>query len=238
MEIKIIQLTNDKEVTLTAYIQHPSYEMEGKKRKPAILIIPGGGYQYCSGREGEPIALAYMKAGFNAFVLHYSVKEKSVFPRPLLDAELAMKMIIEHSDEWHIDKEKIAAIGFSAGGHLVSHLGASKQYKPKAVLIGYGAVVESKELGWDYPTVSVDETYPETFLFHSYKDQVVPVEASYYLGYELLKNKVPVEMHIFRDGIHGLSLADETVSWGDSYVSDSHFAKWHGLSVEWLKRVL
>ena len=58
---------NDKNVYLDAYIADKT---EGFTRK-AILVIPGGGYNdFCSDREGEPIALAFIPKGYNAFVLH------------------------------------------------------------------------------------------------------------------------------------------------------------------------
>jgi acetyl esterase/lipase len=237
MLIKKVQVTEDKDVTLTIYIQHPSKEMESVKKKPGILILPGGGYEFCSDREGEPIALSYLKAGYNAFVLEYSLKEKSKFPRPLLDAEAALKMIRDNSEEWSTYKDKIAVIGFSAGGHLASHLGASKVVRPNALILGYGAFIRAEKFGWDYPTVKVDENYPETFLFHTYKDQVVPVDTSIWLAHELSKKKVPFEIHVFRDGQHGLSLGDESVSWGESYQADTHYQNWYNLTIEWLDKV-
>ncbi len=237
MKIETIKLSN-KNVTLTTYIQHPSHEMEAKKKKPGILILPGGGYDFCSDREGEPIALAYMKAGFNAFVLRYSLKEDSVYPKPLRDAEEALGLIRENAEEWCVYKDKIACIGFSAGGHLGSQLGASKFERPNALLLGYGAFLGAKEHGWDYPTVKVDKKYPETFLFHTYFDEIVPVQTSIWLANELRKKSVPFEIHVFRDGIHGLSLGDESVSWGDTYVPDKHYQNWLPLSIEWLKKVL
>ena len=51
-----------------------------------MLVIPGGGYNMCSGREAEPIALAYVGYGCAAFVMRYSVREKSVLPTPLIKA--------------------------------------------------------------------------------------------------------------------------------------------------------
>lgn len=237
MKVETIKLSN-KNVTLTTYIQQSSDEMSTVKRKPGILILPGGGYEFCSAREGEPIALAYMKAGFNAFVLHYSLNEQSVYPRPLHDAEEALNLIIENASKWDVLKDKIACIGFSAGGHLGSQLGASKVVRPNALILGYGAFIRSKEKGWDYPTVVVDREYPETFLFHTYQDGLVPVDTSIWMANELRKNQVPFEIHVFRDGDHGLSLGDESVSWGETYRSDKHYQNWLPLSVEWLQKVL
>ena len=71
------------------YIQtYIADKINGYKRG-AVLIIPGGGYaEICSEREGEPIALAFMAHGFNAFVLHYSVGGV-VFPEQLIQASKA-----------------------------------------------------------------------------------------------------------------------------------------------------
>lgn len=237
MNIKTIELSN-KDVALTIYIQHPSNEMKEMKKKPGILILPGGGYEFCSDREGEPIALAYMKAGFNAFVLHYSLKENAKFPRPLDDAEEALALIRKNADEWYVFEDKIVCIGFSAGGHLGSQLGASEVIRPNALILGYGAFIGSKRHGWDFPTVEVDENYPETFLFHTYADDVVPVHTSIWLANELSNHKIPFEIHVFRDGQHGLSLGDESVSWGDTYIADEHYQNWLPLSIAWLNKVL
>ena len=98
--------------------------MEGiaDKKRPAILLCPGGGYYKLSGREDQPVAMKYLAAGFHVFVLHYSLAP-NVFPRALMELALSMKMIREHGDEWNVDVERIAVSGFSAGGHLACCLG-------------------------------------------------------------------------------------------------------------------
>ena len=79
--------------------------------RPSVLVIPGGGYEMTSDREAEPIAMQFLAAGYNTFVLRYSVKP-SVFPVALLEAAEAMKQIREHAAEWHVDTNAIAVIGF------------------------------------------------------------------------------------------------------------------------------
>lgn len=94
--------------------------------RKAILVIPGGGYgNVCADREGEPIAMAFMPYGFDAFVLHYSVKSNSnkVFPTQLIEASKAIKYIRDNAEEFGIDPGKVFATGFSAGGHLCASLG-------------------------------------------------------------------------------------------------------------------
>lgn len=121
MIVKRIQLDPEKsDVYLDCYIADPTRKFTRK----AILVIPGGGYGcVCSDREGEPIALAFMPYGYNAFVLHYSVARSKVFPAQLIEASAAMKHIRDNAEEYGIDPARVFATGFSAGGHLCASLG-------------------------------------------------------------------------------------------------------------------
>ena len=93
MKTEIITLSKERNVTLTAYIQNVKGEFRNISKRPAILILPGGGYQYCSDREADPVAMPYLKAGYQVFILRYSVKEHAVWPNPLNDYEQAMELI-------------------------------------------------------------------------------------------------------------------------------------------------
>ena len=109
----------DDSASLELYIADKTTEYSRK----AILIIPGGGYRcVCTEREGEPIALAFLQYGFNAFVLKYSVAGRNVFPAQLIEASKAMKYIRDNADKYGIDVENVFAVGFSAGGHLAGTL--------------------------------------------------------------------------------------------------------------------
>ena len=114
---------DDNDVRLVSYVSMTAREMPFNEKRKALLICPGGAYSYCSERESEAVAMPFIARGFNAFVLYYSVKEKSKFPTPLIDASLAVKFIKDHADEFHIDPDYIFVIGFSAGGHLAGALG-------------------------------------------------------------------------------------------------------------------
>ena len=90
----------------------------------AILVIPGGGYgAVCTDREGEPIALSYLSKGVMAFVLHYSVGADAPKNLPLVEASKAIAYIRRNAERFKINKDKIYAVGFSAGGHLCGSLG-------------------------------------------------------------------------------------------------------------------
>ena len=67
MKTEIITLSKERNVTLTAYIQNVKGEFRNISKRPAILILPGGGYQYCSDREADPVAMPYLKAGYQVF---------------------------------------------------------------------------------------------------------------------------------------------------------------------------
>lgn len=159
MESKTYNIIPEKPwVTLTSYIAALSPDMPYNEKRKGMLIIPGGGYNFISGREGEPIAYEYIANGFNCFVLNYSVKEACVFPSPLIEASLAMKFIKDNADEFHIDKNEVSVIGFSAGGHMACMLGTmwhtdyvynciNMEYgynKPKAMVLAYPVILSGK----------------------------------------------------------------------------------------------
>ena len=112
---------NDCDPTLTTYLPYNMTEMKRQDQKrPSILICPGGGYHDVSQREGEAIALNLLPKGYNVFVLTYSVKPHE-FPTQLREVAAAMELIHANADEWNTDKNRIAIMGFSAGGHLAGH---------------------------------------------------------------------------------------------------------------------
>lgn len=117
----IITGIDGSEATFVRYVLDNSEEIDPKRQRPSVLVIPGGGYAMTSDREAEPIAMQFLAAGCNAFVLRYSVAP-SVFPTALLEAAEAVQRIRAHADDWHCDPSKIAVIGFSAGGHLAANL--------------------------------------------------------------------------------------------------------------------
>ncbi|MDD4184364.1 MAG: alpha/beta hydrolase [Candidatus Izemoplasmatales bacterium] len=238
MIIEKIKLHDDPNVILTAYIQTPSEEMKATMIKPGMLILPGGGYQFCSDREAEVIALCYLKEGYQCFILNYSLNEKSKYPQPLIDSEMALRLIRKNKDKWYLDPGKIAVIGFSAGAHLATMLATSGKERPNALIVGYPAYFPIPEINYDYPLPVVDELTPDTFIFHTYSDSFVPVRNALYLANGLDEHKIPFEIHVFRDGGHGLSLGNNLVldEFEDPMIR--HYARWFVLSVEWLNRVL
>ncbi|MBR6361270.1 MAG: alpha/beta hydrolase [Clostridia bacterium] len=240
MQNFVLNLKNEG-VTLTAYIPDYSQEMAYLDKRKAILVIPGGGYYMCSDREAEPVAFAFMGKGYAAFILRYSLKENSAFPRPLDDATEAMRIIRENAEKWRIDPGKIAAIGFSAGGHLCAALSTMSDERPNAQILGYPCILEKigKILAEPIPGVDteVDEKTPPAFIFASAEDDCVPVANSLKYAEALDAHKIPFEMHIYAKGWHGFSLADSTVYGKKEEVEyNEDCAGWFDLCIAWLNK--
>ncbi|MBQ2897493.1 MAG: alpha/beta hydrolase [Clostridia bacterium] len=90
----------------------------------ALLIVPGSGYEVDPDRpkqEGERVAKYYCEMGINVFCLRYRVKP-DYFPLPILDGRRAVRFIRYNSEKFGINKNKIAAMGYSSGGHLTASL--------------------------------------------------------------------------------------------------------------------
>ena len=107
--------------TVEMYLPYNMVEMRrGDRKRPCMIVCPGGGYAMCSQRESEPIALQFLPDGFNVFVITYSVAPHR-FPTQLREVAALMDLIYRNAEEWNCDTSKIAIIGFSAVGHLAAH---------------------------------------------------------------------------------------------------------------------
>jgi len=243
------------EATLDAYLLDCDITLGQYVARPAVLVCPGGGYLYCSPREGEPVALSYAARGFHAFVLKYSTGRNAAGFAPLQEISWAIGEIRENAKQWNIDPEKIVVCGFSAGGHLALASGLMAENKPNAMILGYPAVTIPNFPGADFmlkllsgkDTVTdadaqayslldkITADAPPVFIMATAEDMLtsygaLPVAQKYnQLGKRY-------ELHIFEYGPHGYSLACETTSDGSSQVMDSAFAQWLDLSVAWIHK--
>ncbi len=230
--------------TLSAYIQSYSNEMPNLSQRPAVLIFPGGAYRNCSDREAEPVALAYIQKGFNAFVLRYTTSNQcpveDVFKHAFAEAEEALEYIRNNATELQVEENHIAVVGFSAGGNLASALGTIGRIKPDALILGYAAVDENinRNLGIEAPIMlnQITSNTPPTFLFATQADSVVPSSETLKFALALAEEKVPYECHVFVTGDHGLSLANETVCSKNGPINND-VAQWHSMSVRFLENL-
>jgi acetyl esterase/lipase len=104
----------------------------------AILIIPGGGYGFIAiDSEGLEVARYFSKLGFTTYVLKYRLPGEgwSMGPEtPLQDAQRAMRIIRARAGQDRISPDKVAVIGFSAGGHLAGSLASRFDAPMKAAV--------------------------------------------------------------------------------------------------------
>ncbi len=100
------------------------YEPFGTKfQDTAVIILPGGGYEFLSAQEGEGFAGLFQLWGFRAFVCNYRLGSQGHrHPAMLQDAARAVRLVRSRAAEWGVSPNKIVVIGSSAGGHLAATL--------------------------------------------------------------------------------------------------------------------
>lgn len=170
----------------------------------------------------------------------------------LKDAQRSIQLVRENAAEWGISIDKIGIMGFSAGGHLAATAGVSFDtnevennkkisLRPDFLILIYPLIsfndiighAGTKEilLGQNYDKnlenffsteLRVNAETPKTILFHTGDDTIVPVENSLLFYNELLKNKIPAEMHIYSKGEHG-------------FLSIPSFDDWFSKCINWMK---
>lgn len=243
-----------------------TFILDGRSRG-AVLICPGGGYEFISDREGEPIAVQFNSAGYHAFVLKYNVKPEN-YRQPLFDVSKAMCLIRENAEKWNIDKDKIAICGFSAGGHAAASLGVywDKQYlnklsgfkagmnKPDALILCYPVITSGKFahrdsfynlLGKEYSNDKLDEMSLEKHI----SKNTPPA----FIWHTLQDRTVPMENSLlFAEGLRREDIPFELHIYpegphglslatfetsNERKQSDPHVATWMKLCTEWLQVV-
>lgn len=238
MKTETILLDKERNVTLTAYLQETEGEF-GFPARPAILILPGGGYAMCSDREADPVALCYAQAGYQAFILRYTLRDKGLWPKPLEDYGQAMSLIKEHAEQWHVAAGKIAVIGFSAGGHLAACAATMAEHRPAAAILAYPVILkESADTyapNMPYPNEHVTPNTCPCFLAAARDDNTVSIQNSLMFELALAKNGVPFESHIYSYGGHGFSTGD---SWIRTAKAPARLPHWVADSISWLKETL
>ncbi len=234
-------LSKDRNVTLTCYIQPITPEDRGMEKRPVMIVLPGGGYYWCSSRESDPVAFAYLQAGYHVIILNYSIREHSVWPNPLNDYDNAVNILKEKADEWQIDTDRICVIGFSAGGHLAACCASSAENKPAAAILGYPCTLKSmvsKFGDGNMPDACelVDENTCPCFVFSSANDGTVPIQNSIMFTAALAEHKIPFESHIYAFANHGFTTNETFINNRNWCCNRS--ADWVRDSIEFLKDMI
>ena len=242
---EIINLKNEfntleNDAILTSYCPDNFNEWSLKEKRKCLLVLPGGGYEFVSEREKEPVALRFLGYDIACFTLQYTITPKLKYPYPLVEVYAAWAYIRRNAEKYHIDIDKIAVIGFSAGGHLAASCSCYHQDEEYAKYLNIN-VEEMKINGCllAYPVISSDfghsisirnitqgrkdlydkfsieknvtPSFPKTFIWHTTFDTIVPLRNSLALAEALSMNKVFLELHVYPMHDHGQALCDRSV---------------------------
>ena len=232
-----------RSATLTGYVQLTAPNLPNLEVCPAVLICPGGAYAYCSERESEPVALAFLNAGYNAFILRYTVSSTcpgtEVFGHAFEEVQESLEYLRANAAELHIDPEKIAVLGFSAGAHLTASLGTQGRVRPAALLLGYGVYsTRSEDSGVCLPDVlsHIDAATPPAFLFATQGDMLGFTPQTLEFAARLAALHTPYELHVFSYGDHGASLGTPNVTAPRSQANPD-FAHWFPMALRFLEHI-
>ncbi len=194
----------------------------------AIVVIPGGGYEFASmENEGYKVAQWLNSFGVAAFILKYRMPNGHC-DIPLRDAQQAIKTVRARAQEWGVDVARVGVLGFSAGGHLAST--AATHFDSNLTRPDFSVLI--------YPVITMDEGYshggsrgnllgpnpspelvarfsnelrvtkdtPPTFIVFATNDTCVPVENGIRFYRALCANSVSAAFHAYPDGGHGFGL--------------------------------
>ena len=194
----------------------------------AIVCCPGGGYSHLAmDHEGHQWATFFNNQGIALIVLKYRMPHGN-YVVPISDAEQAMKIARQNAAEWHIDRNNVGIMGFSAGGHLASTIAthSTGDAAPNFQILFYPVITmdlgfthkgshdnflgeghskkELRKLETEYSNdLQVNRTTPRTFLALSDDDKAVPAANGFGYYQQLYKHDVPASIHIYPSGGHG-----------------------------------
>lgn len=227
---------------LTAVLPDNMDTVDPARRRTTVIICPGGAYEFCSAREGEPVALRLAAEDYNAFVLNYSTAPAR-YPAALEQLAAAVAFVRSHAAEYNVREDAVLVMGFSAGGHLAASLAVrwnepflagalgedSGLLRPDGLILCYPVITGgpfAHRQSMVNLTGTTDETahpaqsletlagpqVPPTFLWSTWDDASVPVENSLLFAGALRRAGVAAEVHLFAHGTHGSSLATRAVA--------------------------
>lgn len=195
---------------------------------PAVLVVHGGGWERRSRQDMDAIAERLARRGFVAVNVDYRFAPDHVFPAQLRDLQQAMRWIHGHAERYGIDAERIGALGYSSGAHLVSllatvagdggQLDGGPLTRPDAVVAGgtptdlrkypagrlvpqfLGGTREEvpERFALASPVTHVDGSEPPFFLFHGAWDGLVPLDHATDFRATLVDAGVHTELYVQR----------------------------------------
>ena len=209
MITKVVDICTDHSTAkLYTYFLDNSPEMDIDRKRPLVLVCPGGGYEFTSDREAEPIALQMCARGFHSCVLRYNIAPER-FPTAIWELAASVAWLRAHAEEYHIDADNITICGFSAGGHLVTSLSTfwnreflhrvtgltAEQIRPNRLIASYPVITsgEYAHRGSFNALLGEKAEDPEMLEFVSLEKQVTEDMPPAFIWHTFSDDCVPVE---------------------------------------------
>ena len=190
---------------------------KAKANGAAVLVVPGGGHrELVFQAEGVEPAQFLNGLGVAAFVLKHRLARETNSPyslqiHPKQDAQRAMRLIRSRATEWNVDPNRLGALGFSAGGEVVSMLAyspsagdatAADPIERQDCRVNFQIVIYPGPLG--IPEQLPSDAPPAFFLVAN--DDRGHVEPVMRLVEKYRAASRPVELHLYARGGHGFNL--------------------------------
>ena len=196
---------------LTVSLRASLDAMPAVKQRPLVLVVPGGGYDHVSPREGDPVALQFAAAGYHTAVRTYSVGEGAQNYRPLRQLNEALALLRQNAGEWHILPDKIAVCGFSAGGHLAASTAILWDAEPVQTALGiHGTEARPDAVVLGYPVITAGEYRHDGSIVNLCGDDA-DLRATMSLENQV-RDGLPGENHVFAsfdDALHAYDCRSE-----------------------------
>jgi len=106
-----------------------------KGKVPLVIFVHGGGWlsndKYADMGYMKKTVAEIVSAGFALASIDYRFSTQAVFPAQMQDCNRAVSFLYDNAEKYALDKSRFALMGFSAGGHLASLMGLSKNNRVK-----------------------------------------------------------------------------------------------------------
>lgn len=110
---------NERELHLDAYYNTAS------AKKPAIVILHGGGWKSGNKSQMETFAQEMASKGFSCFTIEYRLSPEAKYPAAIFDVKKAIRYIKINANRFNVDATKIAVLGCSSGGQMAALIGTT-----------------------------------------------------------------------------------------------------------------
>jgi len=250
-DVGIAQPPRDGEeppVTRVVNIRKPTIDVFLAKEPngAAVVVLPGGGFsKVVPDKEGSEAAPWLNAHGVSVFVVRYRTnevtpKDEPAWRRPLQDGQRAIRLLRANAEKWHINKNQIGILGFSAGGQVGAILHTAdgvaaydalddvdkQSCRPDFSLLIYPWNAYDAKTQKLLPQIQLNAKSPPAFIVHTHDDRSSSMgSVLIYAG--LKQHNVQAELHVYGNGGHG---------YGMRSVKNSDIGTWPARASDWLVR--